>query len=194
LAAGRNEFKIKVVSEDLSNHQEYEIFISRLSGLYEVKRMSYTPNVYGYSELDLSQLYHEITMPYTVAQINFLVEKDPSNENVTVTGDGVHDLRFGVNEFDIVVIAEYGIPKIYKITVNRQEAPAEPTEPTGINHPNSEQPDIYRGGDYLYNPSGEEIMVYGVSGVLLYKGSEAIIRIPKGILIVKNCSGWVRKM
>jgi hypothetical protein len=133
-------------------------------------------------------------MPYTVAQINFLVEKDPSNENVTVTGDGIHDLRFGVNEFDIVVIAEYGIPKIYKIMVNRQEAPEEPTEPTGINHPNQAQPDIYRKGDYLYNPSHEDILVYGVSGVLLYKGSEAIIRIPKGILIVKNCSGWVRKM
>ncbi|MDR0732676.1 MAG: hypothetical protein LBF08_01250, partial [Dysgonamonadaceae bacterium] len=66
--------------------------------------------------------------------------------------------------------------------------------PTGINHPNSEQPDIYRKGDYLYNPSNENIMVYGVSGVLLYKGSEAIIRVPKGILIVKNCSGWVRKI
>ncbi|MDR0732824.1 MAG: hypothetical protein LBF08_02000, partial [Dysgonamonadaceae bacterium] len=88
LAAGRNEFKIKVTSADGTREQEYDIFISRFSGLYEVKRISYTPNIYGYSELDLSQLYHEITMPYTVAQINFLVEKDPSNENVTVTGDG----------------------------------------------------------------------------------------------------------
>ncbi|MDR0734017.1 MAG: hypothetical protein LBF08_08200 [Dysgonamonadaceae bacterium] len=203
LAIGRNEFKIKVTSADLSNHQEYDIFISRLSSFYEVKRMSYTPNIYGYSELDLSRLYHEITMPYTVEKINFLVEKDPLNENVTVTGDSAHDLRFGVNEFDIVVTAEYGIPKIYKITVNRQEDPTEPTkpeeptepgEPTGINHPNSEEPDIYRGGDYLYNPSHEDIMVYGVSGGLLYKGNEAIIRIPKGILIVKGRAGWILKI
>jgi hypothetical protein len=68
----------------------------------------------------------------------------------------------------------------------------ETTETTGVYQVKGSN--IYRSGDYLYNRHAEEISVYNVSGLLIYKGNEPEVKLPKGVFVVKSRSGWVRKI
>ena len=72
---------------------------------------------------------------------------------------------------------------------------------TGIQELNAET-DIYLHNDRLYvkSPVAETIQVYSANGVLLYifqkpagKASYLISKAPGSVLIVKGCSGWVKK-
>ncbi|MDR0732737.1 MAG: hypothetical protein LBF08_01555 [Dysgonamonadaceae bacterium] len=65
--------------------------------------------------------------------------------------------------------------------------------PTSIDKIN-ETINVYRSGDYLYNDAAEEIRIYNVSGILVYKGKEAVVKLPKGFLVVKGVSGWTKKI
>jgi hypothetical protein len=151
----------------------------------------------GYSELDISNLDHEITLPYYADQISFRVEKLPANEGVTIKGAGNNNLNFGNNEFNILVISKYNISKAaYKITVNRME------NPTGIAAVDSKITVRRLSNNILIDtPNKETISIYDLNGILIKKlNKEAgTVQVDLGnyrlrnFLVVRG-SDWVRKI
>jgi hypothetical protein len=71
-------------------------------------------------------------------------------------------------------------------------------DPVGIN---GVTVSLQSGKLYVNSPVSETVQVYSLAGILLYIGEKEsgkaifnINNLPKGVLIVKGSSGWVRKI
>lgn len=76
-------------------------------------------SVEGY---EISPIFNKDTLEYTVnvpegtTSINIVATKN--DNTATITGDGVKEVSMGTNAFEIVVKAQNGAEKVYKLTVN----------------------------------------------------------------------------
>lgn len=76
-------------------------------------------SVEGYNitpEFNKETLEYSVNVPEGTTSINIIAEKNDGT--ATVTGDGIKEVTEGTNSFDIVVKAQNGAERTYKITVN----------------------------------------------------------------------------
>jgi hypothetical protein len=134
---------------------------------------------------------YTVIVPSGQASINFIAQA--RHGAADVTGDREHTLH-GDSTFTIVVTAEDGTKKTYRITVTGDPH-------TGIQLAGGSSVQVYVSDQSLHvsTPAAERVSVYSAGGQLLYSldkpaGKAFVSTFPKGVLIVKGSSGWVKKV
>jgi hypothetical protein len=135
---------------------------------------------------------YTVIVPSEQASINFIAQT--SHKDATVEGNREHTLR-GDSTFKIVVTAEDGTTKkTYTVTVTDGTH-------TGIQLAGGSSVQVYVSNQSLHvsTPAAERVSVYSAGGQLLYSldkpaGKAFVSTFPKGVLIVKGSSGWVKKV
>ncbi|MDR0732881.1 MAG: hypothetical protein LBF08_02290 [Dysgonamonadaceae bacterium] len=174
--------------------------------VYAIKNFRYASPAGDYSEMNIFNLEHEITMPHSVDTIRFSTELYPSYEHITVKGVGSHELDYGPNRFDIVFTdnEDNDNNRIYKILVNRlYKSIDDPVdEPTGIAAVDSKITVRRLSNNILIDtPNKETISIYDLNGILIKKlDKEAgTVQVDLGnyrlrnFLVVRGAD-WVRKV
>ncbi|MDR2692283.1 MAG: cadherin-like beta sandwich domain-containing protein [Dysgonamonadaceae bacterium] len=140
---------------------------------------------------DPAILAYTVIVPSEQASINFIAQ---AHTKATVTGDRTHTLH-GDSTFAIEVTAEDKVTtKTYRIRVTDNSH-------TGIQLAGGSSVQIYVSNQSLHvsTPAAERVSVYSAGGQLLYSldkqaGKTFVSTFPKGVLIVKGSSGWVKKV
>jgi hypothetical protein len=117
-----------------------------------------------------------------------------SHDNASVEGNKKYTLH-GDSIFKIVVTAEDGVTKkTYNVRVTDGTH-------TGIQLAGGSSVQVYVSDQSLHvsTPAAERVSVYSAGGQLLYSldkpaGKAFVSTFPKGVLIVKGSSGWVKKV
>jgi hypothetical protein len=147
---------------------------------------------------ELSPAFDPAILAYTVivpsghASVNFIAQA--RNTKATIAGDHEHALH-GDSTFAIEVTAEDKITtKTYRIRVTDNSH-------TGIQLAGGSSVQVYVNNQFLHvsTPAAERVSVYSAGGQLLYSldkqaGKTFVSTFPKGVLIVKGSSGWVKKV
>ena len=116
-----NTFNIKVLAEDGFTTQNYKINVIRakndnnnlssLSVKIGDEEVALTP------EFNKETLEYAITLPEGTQNIEILAETE--NEEASISGIGIKDIQVGENPFEIIVTAENGSKKTYKLVATR---------------------------------------------------------------------------
>ncbi len=118
LVKGENELIVGVTSEK-GETREYKIIVTRLGSRNNNLR-------------NLSVKDHEITPEFTSERTEYTLEveyeeesieiiAETEEENARIDGDGIRELKQGKNNIEVVVTAEHGEVKTYKIVVTRKD-------------------------------------------------------------------------
>lgn len=133
---------------------------------------------------------YTVTVPHDQASIYFVAAT--RHKDAKVEGDRDHKLT-GDSTFSIVVTAEDRTTKTYKVRVTLKAN-------TGIQLPGTSSAQVYAAGRTLHviTPSAERVAILSVDGKLLYSldkpaGKVSVPGLPKGVLVIKGSSGWVKK-
>jgi hypothetical protein len=134
---------------------------------------------------------YTIIVPREQTTVNFIAVAN--RRDATIAGDREHTLH-GDSTFAIVVTAEDGTKKTYNVTVTSNTN-------TGIQLVDGSSVQVYVSNQSLHvsTPAAERVSVYSAGGQLLYSlnkptGKAFVSTFPKGVLIVKGSSGWVKKV
>ena len=116
-----NTFNVKVLAEDGFTTQTYKINVIRakndnnnlssLSVKIGEEEVTLTP------EFDKDIIEYTATLPEGTQNIEIVAKAE--NEEATISGIGIKDIQVGENSFEIVVTAENGSEKTYKLVATR---------------------------------------------------------------------------
>jgi hypothetical protein len=116
---------------------------------------------------------------------------------VYTTGESVKDGKYEVKLQDVNLTLNGSGTVIHQDEI---KVPVRVGSATGNAGPEAVDAFCYSGILFVNTPAAERIDVYSVSGSLLYRAQKAsgeatfnIGHLPKGVLIVRGSSGWVRK-
>ena len=134
LKEGDNKVSVKVTAEDGKTTKTYNLTIKRKTAAEEeaengearLKLLGIKPEQYDFTGFDSEKTEYSVEVPNDVEEIE--VYATPMNSKAQITGTGMIDLKEGVNELLIEVIAANGEKKSYTLKVTREEA----DETTGI--------------------------------------------------------------
>lgn len=110
------------MSVNVSNQTVKIITQAELEASYSKDNNLKNLEVEGYQlspEFNKDTLEYNVSVPSTVDKVNILASKNDAN--ATVTGDGEKEVVEGSNTFDIVVKAQNGAEKIYKVNVEVED-------------------------------------------------------------------------
>jgi hypothetical protein len=151
----------------------------------------YVPGFELSPAFDSAILAYTVIVPNGQTSVNFIAQT--SHPKATIAGDREHTLH-GDSTFKIVVTAEDKSTKTYTVTVTGDPH-------TGIQLAGGSSVQVYVSGQSLHvsTPAAERVSVYSAGGQLLYSldkpaGKAFVSTFPKGVLIVKGSSGWVKKV
>ena len=145
---------------------------------------------------ELSPAFHPDTANYSVTvpgeqKYIFIVALQNHND-AEVVGNGEHDLDSD-STFTVTVTAKDKTTKTYFIKVTRDSG-------LGILPLSAQSVQVYGDGRALHviSPAAEKVGIYSVGGKLLYSldkpaGKASVSGLPKGVLVIKGSSGWVKK-
>ena len=111
LEYGRNEFKIIVTAEN-GNTRTYILNITRYDTDNTLKNIKINNQ-----EIDIN---NDMEISYTTDLEDIVIEVTANSSRIkNITGGGKKNIAYGANEFKIIVTAENGNTKTYKLIVNR---------------------------------------------------------------------------
>lgn len=127
LKEGNNTFKVKVTAEDGKTTKTYVITIKRKTaeeqstedGEARLKNLGIKPKEYDFSGFNSEKTKYSVEVPNEVEEIE--VYATAMNSKAQITGTGMMELKEGVNELLIEVIAVDGTKKTYTLEVIRKE-------------------------------------------------------------------------
>ena len=145
---------------------------------------------------ELSPAFHPDTANYSVTvpgeQKYIFIVALPNHNDAEVVGNGEHDLDSD-STFTVTVTAKDKTTKTYFIKVTRDFG-------LGILPLSAQSVQVYGDGRALHviSPAAEKVGIYSVGGKLLYSldkpaGKASVSGLPKGVLVIKGSSGWVKK-
>ena len=177
--------------ESLEASGEYKIEITAETEIVETHKIhvksnsAYLDSLYltydraGSRPLALTSVLNDTVVEYSSEDVEWRVDSVFVHAVASVRGDRQHRLEIGDSVFSIVVTAEDGeTKKTYSVTVTREAA-------TGLV---SVSPAV--GVLYADTSVAERVSVYSVSKPA---GSISFDLLPRGLVIVKGSSGWVKK-
>ena len=145
---------------------------------------------------ELSPAFHPDTANYSVTvpgeQKYIFIVALSNHDDAEVVGNGEHDLDSD-STFTVTVTAKDKTTKTYFIKVTRDSG-------LGILPLSAQSVQVYGDGRALHviSPAAEKVGIYSVGGKLLYSldkpaGKASVSGLPKGVLVIKGSSGWVKK-
>lgn len=128
LKEGDNKVNIKVTAEDGKTTKTYTLTIKRKTAAEEetengearLKSLGIKPEEYDFTGFDSEKTEYSVEVPNEVEEIE--VYATAMDSKAQITGTGMIELKEGVNELLIEVIAANGEKKSYTLKVTREEA------------------------------------------------------------------------
>jgi len=128
LKEGNNTFEVKVTAEDGKTTKTYKLTIKRKTAAEQatenaearLKNLGIKPEEYDFTGFNREKTEYSAEVPNEVSEIE--VYATAMNSSAQITGIGMIDLKEGVNELPIEVIAADGTKRTYTLTVTRKEA------------------------------------------------------------------------
>ena len=190
---GDNSYiRIKTYDAGRDYNLTYKVKLQHLSSDATLKFLSVTPGG------ELSPAFNPNTEDYEVrvpeGQEFVFIAAVPSTEGATIEGNTQYPLTSNDMTFTVSVTAnDKETKKEYRIRVIRGDN-------TGIQLPGASSAQVYAAGRTLHviTPSAERVAILSVDGKLLYSldkpaGKVSVPGLPKGVLVIKGSSGWVKK-
>ncbi|MDR0614125.1 MAG: cadherin-like beta sandwich domain-containing protein [Dysgonamonadaceae bacterium] len=187
-----DNYSVRVKTFDPGRTDEliYTVKLASYSSDATLKLLSVTPGG------ELSPAFHPDTANYSVTvpgeQEYIFIVALPSHEEAEVNGNKEHDLNSD-STFTVTVTAEDDTKKEYHIKVTRDSG-------SGIAPLFAQSVQVYGDSRALHviSPAAEKVGIYSVGGKLLYSldkpaGKASVSGLPKGVLVIKGSSGWVKK-
>ena len=182
--------RVKTFDPGRTRDQIYTVKLASYSSDATLKLLSVTPGG------ELSPAFHPDTANYSVTvpgeQGYIFIVALPNHEEAEVNGNKEHDLNSD-STFTVTVTAEDDTKKEYHIKVTRDFG-------TGIAPLSAQSVQVYGDSRALHviSPAAEKVGIYSVGGKLLYSldkpaGKASVSGLPKGVLVIKGSSGWVKK-
>ncbi len=148
------------MSVNVSNHTINALTKAELEATYSKDNNLKNLEVEGYQlspEFNKDTTNYTVKVPSTVNSVNIIATKNDGT--ATVSGDGVKEVVEGSNSFDIVVKAQNGSEKIYKLNIE-----VEDLNPINVSIGKSKYTIIKRA-DILTKPSSYEETTITINGV-----------------------------
>ena len=128
LKEGDNKISVKVTAEDGKTTKTYNLTIKRKTAAEEenengearLKSLGIKPKEYDFTGFDSEKTEYSVEVPNEVEEIE--VYATAMNSKAQITGTGMIELKEGLNELVIEVIAANGDKKSYTLKVTREEA------------------------------------------------------------------------
>lgn len=182
--------RVKTFDPGRTKHETYTVKLESHSSDATLKLLSVMPGG------ELSPAFHPDTANYSVTvpgeQKYIFIVALPNHNDAEVVGDGEHDLDSD-STFTVTVTAKDKTTKTYFIKVTRDSG-------LGILPLSAQSVQVYGDGRALHviSPAAEKVGIYSVGGKLLYSldkpaGKASVSGLPKGVLVIKGSSGWVKK-
>ena len=114
---GLNEITLVVTAEDEST-KEYTVKITRIGSRNNYLKSLEVEGHLVNPEFDKEEPEYTLNVAYEIDRVNIVAEAEDSN--AFVTGDGEFILEVGENIRNIIVTAEHGETKTYKVKVTRE--------------------------------------------------------------------------
>jgi hypothetical protein len=188
---GVYSFIVKVTAKEDGATKTYTFNLLRPSSDASLSYLSVREGFALSPAFDPAIVAYTVIVPSEQESIDFIAVTN--HEKAKITGDRKHTLH-GDSTFAIVVTAEDGTEKTYRITVTGDPH-------TGIQLAGGSSVQVYVSDQSLHvsTPAAERVSVYSAGGQLLYSldkpaGKAFVSTFPKGVLIVKGSSGWVKKV
>lgn len=145
-----NDFNIGTLSIKIKNNTPSRIETISINNIYyydskfkeikvtniskDIKILSTNDNLLNLEVLgnNISPMFNKNTLEYKLTTSNdkITIEATPEDENSTITGTGIKEVKYGTNKFSIIVTSESGSKKEYVLIVARttEEKPKEEIE------------------------------------------------------------------
>jgi len=145
-----NDFNIGTLSIKIKNNTPSKIETISINNIYyydskfkeikvtniskDIKILSTNDNLLNLEVLgnNISPMFNKNTLEYKLTTSNdkITIEATPEDENSTITGTGIKEVKYGTNKFSIIVTSESGSKKEYVLIVARttEEKPKEEIE------------------------------------------------------------------